>query len=587
MENPGCIAFRDEFLFPPNVTDAERQLRGMVIAHEMAHMWFGDLVTMAWWNDVWLSESFATYMGFQVLSEATAFTGAWTDFALSRKPRGYDADQRASTHPVAPGPQGVPDTDAARSAYDDISYAKGASALRQLVAWTGWPAFIAGINDYLARYRFASATLDDLLDCLARSSGADLREWAARWLRTPGVDTLAVPSSGAWILTHAGSRPHQVWLGVYNQAPGEAGELIPRARIPVRIDAGMDRVTLPAAAGLGSAPESAVGPPALLLPNDGDFGYVKVRLDPRSWTALATGLGRLPDPLSRAVAWNTARDLVRDGELPARDYLELAARHLAAETETAIAGPVLGFARWTIADRYLPPPRRQAALAGLSGLCRDLLREAAGPDAGGMRLVAARGLIDSASRPDEVAELRSWLQAGGLPGGPDLDSRLRWQIMLRLAVLGAAGQPEIDAEAGQDTTAPGQQSAARCRAALPRPDAKQAAWAEMLGPDLSRYLLVGMAEGFWQADQADLVAGYVPRYFTALADLAAHGDAASARVLVQFGFPQHAVSPATLQAGEDCLADGKLPASLRRLLADQLDDLRRALRVLAAFPSSE
>ena len=176
VENPGCITFRDEFLFPFAVTYAERQTRGMVIAHEMAHMWFGDLVTMAWWNDVWLSESFATYMGFQVLAEATAFTGAWTDFALARKPRGYDSDQRASTHPVAPGPQEVPDTDAARAAYDDISYAKGASALRQLVAWTGWPAFIAGINDYLARYRFASATLDDLLDCLARSSGADLRE---------------------------------------------------------------------------------------------------------------------------------------------------------------------------------------------------------------------------------------------------------------------------------------------------------------------------------------------------------------------------------------------------------------------------
>ena len=194
MENPGCITFRDEFLFPSAVTHAERQTRGMVIAHEMAHMWFGDLVTMAWWNDVWLSESFATYMGFQVLSEATAFTGAWTDFALARKPRGYDSDQRASTHPVAPGPQEVPDTDAARSAYDDISYAKGASALRQLVAWTGWPAFITGINEYLARHRFASATLDDLLDCLARASGADLRDWAARWLRTPGVDTLASPA---------------------------------------------------------------------------------------------------------------------------------------------------------------------------------------------------------------------------------------------------------------------------------------------------------------------------------------------------------------------------------------------------------
>jgi aminopeptidase N len=307
-----------------------------------------------------------------------------------------------------------------------------------------------------------------------------------------------------------------------------------------------------------------------------------VRLDPRSQAALTSGLGRLPDPLSRAVAWNTVRDLVRDAELPAADYLELAARHLPSETETAIAEPVLDFARWTIADRYLPRLRREAALDGLAGLCRTLLGRGAGPDASGIQLVAARGLIDSASHPDEVAGLRSWLEAGAVPGGPDLDPRLRWQIMLRLAVLGAVGQAEIEAEADRDTTAPGQQSAARCRAALPGPDAKQAAWAEMSGPDPSRYLLAGLAKGFWQADQAGLLAGYLPRYFTALGDLAARGDPATARVLVRHGFPQHAVAPETLRAGEDCLAGAGLPASLHRLLADQLDDLRRALQVRSA-----
>jgi aminopeptidase N len=365
-----------------------------------------------------------------------------------------------------------------------------------------------------------------------------------------------------------------VWLGVYDRASGEARELVLRARIPVSVEADEAQVTLPSAA--------ADPPPALLLPNDGDFGYAKVRLDASSWAVLTSELGRLPDPLSRAMAWNTVRDLVRDAELPAEDYLQLAAWHLLTETETVIAGPVLDFARWTIADRYLPPPRRDAALASLSGLCRTLLGRAAGPDASGMRLVAARGLIDSASRPDEVAELRSWLQADAMPGGPDLDSRLRWQIMLRLAVLGATGQSEIEAEAARDTTAPGQQSAARCRAALPGPDAKQAAWTEMFGPDLSRYLLAGIAEGFWQADQADLLADYMPRYFTALGDLAARGDPATARVLVRHGFPLHAVAPATLRAGEASLAGAEFPASLCRLLADQLDDLRRALQVRSA-----
>ena len=200
-----------------------------------------------------------------------------------------------------------------------------------------------------------------------------------------------------------------------------------------------------------------------------------------------------------------------------------------------------------------------------------------------MRLVGGRGLIDSASRPDEVATLRSWLAAGRWPGGPDLDSRLRWQIMLRLTVLGAAGLPEIEREAGRDATAAGQQSAAHCRAALPSPDAKQAAWAQLFdpGPDgePSSYQLAAAAEGFWQADQAGLVAGYLPRYFPALADVAARRGPAIARVLIQHGFPHHAVTAATLQAGEECLAASAFPASLRRLLADQLDDLRRALAV--------
>ena len=244
VENPGCVTFREEFLFPAAVTRAERQTRGIVIAHEMAHMWFGDLVTMRWWNDVWLSESFAEYMGFQVLSEATEFTGTWADCSLARKTRGYDADQRVSAHPVAPEPHEVPDTDAARSSYDDISYAKGAAALRQLVAWLGRPAFLAGINDYFARHRFGSAALDDLLDCLSRASGRDVRGWAGTWLRTAGVDTLAASRAavGHAVISHSGSRPHRVSVGVYDEGPG--GGLALRARVPLVVTADASGIAL-------------------------------------------------------------------------------------------------------------------------------------------------------------------------------------------------------------------------------------------------------------------------------------------------------------------------------------------------------
>jgi aminopeptidase N len=598
MENPGCVTFRDEFLFPAAVTRAERQTRGMVIAHEMSHMWFGNLVTMRWWNDVWLSESFATYMGFQVLAEATAFTGTWTDFALTHKPRGYDADQRPSVHPVAPEPHEVPDTDAARSSYDDISYAKGASALRQLVAWIGRPAFLAGINDYFARYRFGSATLTDLLDCLDHASSTDVLDWAGHWLRTSGMDTLTVsraaPGGEGAAVSHAGTRPHRVWIGVYDEAP-DADALVLRERVSVLVPAGTSQVALP---------RTAVDPaPALLLPNDDDVSYCKIRLDPRSQGVLASSLHRISDPLTRAVAWNNARDLVRGGELAPQAYLELALRHLPAETDNSIAGQVLAYARWTIADRYLSPGHRGAALADLHVLCRELTCRPARDDEGGMRLIAGRGLIDSASRPDEVAALRSWLAAGRLPGGPDLDSRLCWQILLRLAVLGALTPAEIGREAAADTTAAGQLSAARCRAARPAEAAKATAWAAMFGeaagpgetagPGVaadtggasSGYQLAAMAQGFWQADQAELLAGYVPRYFPALARTAERRGADAARVLIQHGFPQHAADNATLQAGLRFLAGGGLIGSLRRLLADQLADLSRAVQVRAGIGS--
>ena len=582
MENPGCVTFRDEFLFPSAVTRAERQTRAVVIAHEMAHMWFGDLVTMRWWNDVWLAESFAEFLGFGVLAEATAFSGAWAACALDRKVRGYDADQRASAHPVAPEPPAVPDTDSALASYDDISYAKGAAALRQLVAWLGWPAFLAGVNDYFARYRFGSATLEDLLGCLDRAAGegADVAGWAASWLRSAGVDTLSVsrpaPPGLVGCVSHDGGRPHQLLIGVYDEG---ADGLTLRCRFPVTVPADARAVVLPA---------GAVRPdPALLLPNDGDLSYCKVRLDPASRDALAACLGRLPDPLSRAVAWTSVRDLVRDGELAPREYLGLAARHLPAETESSIAGHVIGYARWTVADRYLPAGQRAAALADLTTLCRDLLspHPAAHPrlEGGGeLRLVAVRGLIDSASGPDDVSALWSWLAAGRVPGGPDLDARLRWRIMLRLAALGAASRAEIEHEAGRDPASSGdpdgQRGAARCRAALPDAGAKRAAWTVLREGTGSGYELAATAEGFWQADQAELLAGYVPRYFAELPAL----DGALARIWGRHGFPHHAAEPAAVQAAERCLGAGGLGGSLRRLLADQVEDLRRALAVRSA-----
>ena len=362
---------------------------------------------------------------------------------------------------------------------------------------------------------------------------------------------------------------------MYDEGPGD---LTLRDRIPVLVPADAAAVVLPAAAARPGA--------ALLLPNDGDFSYCKIRLDPASRDALASSLGRLPDPLSRAVAWNGVRDLVRDGELAPRQYLALAARHLPAETDNSVAGHVIGYARWTVADCYLPPGLRGAALADITSLCRDLLSAHPAGDDDEMRLVAARGLIDSAAGPDDISALWSWLAAGRVPGGPDLDSRLRWQILLRLAVLGAASRAEIEHDAGRDSTAAGRLSAARCRAALPDRDAKQAAWAALQSGTLSSYELTATAQGFWQADQAELLAGYVPRYFAALADAATGSTTAAAdqaRAWCRHGFPHHAADAGTVRAGERCLETAAIAGSLRRLLADQVEDLRRAVAVRSAF----
>ncbi|MCX2969035.1 MULTISPECIES: aminopeptidase N [Streptomyces] len=588
MENPGLVTFRDEFVFRSAVTDNQRQTRGMVVAHEMAHMWFGDLVTLRWWDDIWLNESFAEYMGYQVLTEATGWSESWTDFAIARKSWGYDADQRPSTHPVAPDPEAVPDTAAARLNFDGISYAKGASALRQLVAWLGRDAFLAGINAHFAAHRFGNATLADFLDSLAGASDRDVHGWAAHWLRTSGVDTLVpeVTAEGAgsgaaehtggggggagWrlVLRHEGTRPHLLRVGLYDRAADEPGRLLPREPVHADVPAepGTTALDLP-----GTRPD-------LVLLNDGDLTYAKIRLDAHSWATVGAALSGLPDALSRAVVWNAARDMVRDGDLPPTAYLDAARAHLPRETDNGIVQTVLAFARTEVADRLLPPADRPAALATLRAVCRELLDATADGRDPGLRLTAVRAAVACAADPAEPAR---WLAEGTVPGGPELDAELRWRVLHRLAVLGAVGEAEIAAEAVRDTSATGREGAARCRAARPTAEAKAAAWEALFGPadELSNYLFAATAQGFWHPEHADLVRPYAERYFAAAVDVAERRGPSLAHFAAAEGFPRALVEPRVLELGEERLARPDVPPALRRPLADQLDDLRRALRV--------
>ncbi|MFI5807054.1 aminopeptidase N [Streptomyces sp. NPDC051561] len=605
MENPGLVTLRDTYVFRSAVTDTQRQSRGVTIAHEMAHMWFGDLVTLQWWDDIWLNESFAEYMGYQILSEATRFTDTWTGFAVSRKGWGYDADQSPSTHPVAPDPQDVPDTASALLNFDGISYAKGASALRQLVAWLGEKDFLAGINVHFARHKFGNARLADFIDNLASVTDRDVHAWADSWLRTTGVDTLTptvTDTDAGWTLdiAHTGGRPHRITVGAYDQDLVDADALVLREQFELDLPAGepgpgtgsgADGVTSPDAPSAPGVATTRPGRrPSLLLLNDGDHTFAKVRLDRESWNTALRSLSGIPDlspnsplrssgggPLTRAVIWNAARDMVRDGQLPPASYLEAARAHLPYESDLAVVQGVLAFATGPIADRYLTPTRRPAALATLADLCRDLMRRTEDGNNPGLRLVAVRHFIDVATHPDSI---RDWYDSGSIPGGPALDPELRWSILGRLAVLGATDPAAIDAELARDPSATGEQGAAHCRAALPTPEAKSAAWTAMFDSDsLSNYLFTATATGFWQPEQAELLQPYVARYYPAAAALATRRSPAIAEAAGRYAFPAHEIDAAALALGEAHLREEDLTPALRRKLIDQLAELRRALHI--------
>ncbi|WP_432955148.1 aminopeptidase N [Micromonospora haikouensis] len=570
MENPGLVTFRDDLVFRSAVTDTQRELRATTIAHEMAHMWFGDLVTMRWWDDLWLNESFAEYLGTRVTAEATRFDRAWTTFALRRKGWGYAADQRPSTHPVAP--EEVADAALALLNFDGISYAKGASVLRQLVAWLGDDAFLAGLNAHFAAHRFGNATLADLLGALSAAAGRDLSGWAERWLRRAQVNTLRVDvtldadgryADAAIVQTapagHPVLRPHRVGVARY-----AADGTVTRDEVDLDPDADGGRTVL---AGLRGQPAAQ-----LLVPNAGDLTFAKIRLDPASADAVPLVLPTLADPLARALLWGEALDAATDGERPVVALVELVAAALPGETEVIIVEDVLRTVR-PLVDRYLDPLARDAALLRLAGAGQRLL--AAAEPGGSRQLAAARALIGASTDADLFT---GWLAGEGVPAGLAVDAELRWTLLGRLVVLGAAGEAEIAAEAAADPSATGAERAARCRAALPDPAAKAAAWEIVVrNTELSNRLVEAAAQGFWQPEQAELTGPYVERYFADMPAAARRRTPWVADQVAADAYPRYAVAQPTRELAAALLARDDVTPGLRRVVTDADDDLRRAL----------
>ncbi|MBL7256089.1 aminopeptidase N [Paractinoplanes lichenicola] len=571
MEYPGLVVFRDEFIHRSAVTEAEREHRANVIAHEMAHMWFGDLVTMAWWDDLWLNESFAEYMGTRIAAEATRFPGTWTTFAMHRKAWGLRADQHPSTHPVAPAE--VADTDQALLNFDGISYAKGAAVLKQLVAWVGDEAFRAGVNAHFAAHAYGNATLADLLGALSEASGRDLTAWADVWLRRAQVNTLRLTvsdSGGAYASVavlqtapdaHPTLRPHRLGIGLWDRRPD--GTVHRRKLVEVEV----------AATGRTEVPELTGEPVAdLLLLNDGDLTYAKIRLDEKSEAAVPALLPLLGDSLARAVLWAATLDAVVDGERPVAELVTLVLAALPVESEVVIVEDVLRATR-SLVDRYSTPETRPAALELVAQAADRLL--AASEPGGSRQLAAARGLIGATV---DAARLHDWLAGRDVPEALAVDADLRWLIVYRLAVLGAAGPDVIDAEFARDRSATGEQWAARCRAARPDAEAKAAAWASIISDaKLSNRLVEMTASGFWQAEQIDLVRPYVARYFAEMPEMLRIRNGMSAERTAGAAYPNVVVEPETRELAARLLADDDLDPILRRVVLDADDDLRRAL----------
>ena len=571
MEYPGLVVFRDDMIHRSAVTDSQREYRANVIAHEMAHMWFGDLVTMAWWDDLWLNESFAEYLGTRVAAEATAFPLTWTTFAMQRKAWGLRADQHPSTHPVAPVE--VADTDQALLNFDGISYAKGAAVLRQLVAWVGDEPFRAGLNEHFAAHAYGNATLADLLGALAKASGRDLSGWAEVWLRRAQVNTLRTEvtrADGRYTEVavaqtaptgHPTLRPHRIGIGLYDRTAD--GSVVRRKLIETEIEAAPRTVIV----------ELAGEPVAdLLLLNDGDLTYAKIRLDDESNAAVPTLLPLIGDSLARAVLWAATLDAVVDGERPVAELVTMVLTALPVETEVVIVEDVLRATR-SLVDRYSTAETRPDALQ-LVAQAADRLLAVAEPG-GSRRLAAARGLIGATV---DTARLRGWLAGEGVPEGLAVDADLRWLILYRLVVLGAAGRNVIDDEFDRDHSSTGEQWAARCRAALPDAAAKAEAWQAIVGdPALSNRLVEMTASGFWQPEQLDLLQAYVPKYFAEMPEMMRIRSGMSAERAAGLAYPDLAVAPETRRLAAELLARADLDPILRRVVEDADDDLRRAL----------
>jgi aminopeptidase N len=572
MENAGLVTFSDSFLFRSPVTDDRRRLRAEVVLHELAHMWFGDLVTLQWWDDLWLNESFATYLAFRTLVDATRFRTAWAAFTLEEKEWGYRQDALPSTHPIVGD---VPDAAAALLNMDGITYSKGAGVLKQLAAWVGLEPFDAGLRSYIAEHAFGNTTLREFLGALEPTSGRDLGPWAAEWLQTAGMTSLRprveVGSDGRYraVAVEQAAPPeqptlrsHRIAIGLFDEVGGKL-----RRRDRLEVDVAGPLTPIDALAGQPAA--------AVLLLNDDDLTWAKVRLDDGTLDAVRGGaIARIDEPLARALLWMAVLDAARDAELPVGEAFAIVLDGLSDSRDIGTLRLLLRSC-FELIDGLGRPEHRVERLGRLGARLTELVAGAApGSDA---QLAFVRASIDASISDRDVARLGSWRRSGRLPVGCEPSLELRWAMVSRLAVLGQLDEAAIDAEIARDPTIAGAEAGAAARASLPTVEAKDAAWRQLfVDEDTSRGMHRAIARGFWRPEHLDLTRPYVARYVEDARSLFDKSASQRAISIASGAFPASLVEVETVAAVDAALAEPALHSSLRRILVEGRHDLVRA-----------
>jgi aminopeptidase N len=573
MENAGAVTFTETYVFRSKVTDAVKERRVVTILHELAHMWFGDLVTMRWWSDLWLNESFAEYASTLATQEATEWHGAWATFASLEKSWAYRQDQLPSTHPIVAE---INDLEDVQVNFDGITYAKGASVLKQLVAWVGQEPFMRGVSDYFKKHAFKNTELKDLLKELESQSGRDLRQWSKLWLDTAGVNTLRpeiVEKDGviesfailqSAIDAYPFLRPHRIAIGLYEE---QSGEIVRTDRIELDVEGA--RTAVPELAGKKR--------PALILLNDDDLTYAKIRMDDSSWSFALDKLSLIQDPLARALVWGSAWDATRDGETAPRDFIKLALRHIEFETESTTMLTILR-QLLTVANLYVSEDHRlteQLSLAeGLLGLAQSAK---AGSDA---QLQFVKFFAQFARSDQQLANVSSLLNGDTKLTSLAIDTDLRWELITALAVGGKVSVEVLDQELASDNTANGQKYHVAAVSSLPDTASKQAMFTKLVATDeLSNALVNSASLAFGRVLDPKILQPFVSQYFTNVLNIWEEKTYHMAEYLLVNLYPLALANKELVSKTEEFLAKAEVQSkpALRRIIIENLANVERAL----------